>query len=150
MRAAFLQRRSPMRRSHTQTIFIDAPREAVLDLVSDPTAFPRWASGFARAVRLDGPIWVVDTAEGEVRLRIRVSRELGTVDFLAADALPGRELGVFTRAVPNGHGCEYILTRFLPDGLTATEIDDEIAVVAVELQTVRALCERADVRAAAA
>src|SRR5512133_1464870 len=60
---------APMHRSDTQSISIDARREAVLDLVSDPTAFPRWASGFALAVRVDGRDWLVDTSGGEVRLR---------------------------------------------------------------------------------
>src|SRR3954466_13768107 len=99
------QPRSPMQRSDTQAISIDAPREAVLDLVSDPTAFPRWASGFARAVRVDGPDWLVDTGRGEGRPPVRVSREHGTVDSLAAAALPAAEIGSFGRVVPNGSGC---------------------------------------------
>jgi hypothetical protein len=138
-----------MQRSDTQSITIDAPREAVLDLVSDPTAFPRWASGFALAVRVDGPDWLVDTSEGEVRLRVLVSRELGTVDWLVAAALPDAEIGSFSRVVPNGRGCDFIFTRFFPDALSDTEIEDERAVVAIELQTVRALCERSELRSAA-
>jgi hypothetical protein len=138
-----------MQRSDTQSISIDAPREAVLALVSDPTAFPRWASGFARAVRVDGPDWLVETSEGEVRLHVRVSPELGTVDYLAAAALPRKEIGAFSRVVPNGRGCDYIFTRFFPDAMSDTELDDERAVVSVELKTVRALCERGAMRAAA-
>jgi hypothetical protein len=138
-----------LQRSDTQSISIDAPREAVLALVTDPTAFPRWASGFARAVRVDGPDWLVETGEGEVRLRVRVSREHGTVDYLVAAALPDVEIGAFSRVVPNGRGCDYMFTRFFPDAMGDTEIDDERAIVSVELQTVRALCERGDVRAAA-
>jgi hypothetical protein len=138
-----------MHRSDTQSISIEAPREAVLALVSDPTAFPRWASGFARAVRVDGPDWLVETGEGEVRLRVRVSAELGTVDYLLTAALPDREIGAFSRVVPNGRGCDYIFTRFFPDEVSDAELADERAVVAVELQTVRALCERGGLRAAA-
>lgn len=137
-----------MHRSDTQSISIHAPREAVLDLVSDPTAFPRWASGFARAVRVDGPDWLVETETGEVRLRVRVSREHGTVDYLVAAALP-REIGSFGRVVPNGCGCDFVFTRFLPDAMDDADVAEERAIVAVELQTVRALCERADLRAAA-
>ena len=122
---------------------------AVLALVTDPTAFPRWASGLARAVRGDGPDWLVETDEGEVRLRVRISPEHGTVDYLVAAALPDTEIGAFSRVVPNGRGCDYIFTRFFTDGISATELAEERAVVAVELQTVRALCERADLRAAA-
>lgn len=138
-----------MQRSDTQSITIDAPREAVLDFVSDPTAFPRWASGFARAVHVDGRDWLVDTGEGEVRLRVLVSRDLGTVDWLVAAALPDAEIGSFARVVPNGRGCEFIFTRFFPDAMSDREIDDERAVVAIELQTVRALCERGRLRSAA-
>jgi len=150
IRSALTQPLEHMQRSDTQSISIHAPREAVLDLVSDPTAFPRWASGFARAVRVDGPDWLVDTGMGEVRLRVRVSREHGTVDYLAAAALPAAEIGSFGRVVPNGSGCDFIFTRFFPDTMTDGEIAEERAVVGVELQTVRALCEGAyDVRAAA-
>src|SRR3954447_23958324 len=144
------QPRSPMQRSDTQAISIDAPREAVLDLVSDPTAFPRWASGFARAVRVDGPDWLVGTGAGEGRLRGRVSRQPGTGASPRAPPRPAAEIGSFGRVVPNGSGCDFIFTRFFPDTMTDGEIAEERAVVGVELQTVRALCEGAyDVRAAA-
>src|SRR4051794_41850613 len=104
-----------MQRSDTQSISIDAPREAVLALVSDPTAFPRWASGFARAVRVDGPDWLVETGEGEVRLRVRVSADLGTVDYLVAAVLPDREMGPSSRAGPNAPGAANTFPRFFPE-----------------------------------
>jgi hypothetical protein len=132
-----------MQRSDTQAISIDAPPSAVIDLLSDAAEFPRWAAGFARAVRVDGDDWIVDTGEGEVRLRVRVSRELGTVDYLLADALPGREIGAFSRVVPNGRGSDFVFTQFFADDMRDADLADQKAVVAVELQTVRALCERA-------
>ena len=138
-----------MQRSDTQAISIGASPCAVIDLVSDAAQFPRWAAGFARAVHVDGDDWIVDTGEGEVRLSVRVSRKHGTVDFLLADAPRGAEIGVFARVLRNGCGSELVFTRFFPDAMSATEIDDERAVVSVELQTVRALCERGRLRAAA-
>ena len=51
--------------------------------------------------------------------------------------------------MPNGDGCDYVITRFYADGTSEAEIADQRAVIAVELQTVRALCERGSVRAAA-
>jgi len=132
-----------MQRSDTQAISIDAPPCAVIDLVSDAAEFPRWAAGFARAVQVDGDDWIVDTGEGEVRLSVRVSREYGTVDFLLADALPAREIGAFARVVPNGRGSDFVFTQFFADDMGDTELADQRAVTAVELQTVRALCERA-------
>src|SRR3954449_4017561 len=94
-----------MKRASTRSISIAVPPQVVLDLVADPTALPRWAPAPARAVRsAGGDHWVVEKGGREVRIRVRVSRELGTVDFLMADAPPGVELGTFTRVVRNGSG----------------------------------------------
>jgi Polyketide cyclase / dehydrase and lipid transport len=132
-----------MQRSDTQAISIDAPPGAVIDLVSDAAQFPRWAAGFARAVQVDGDDWIVDTGQGEVRLSVRVSREHGTVDFLLAEALPAREIGAFSRVVSNGRGSDFVFTQFFADDMGEADLADQRAVTAVELQTVRALCERA-------
>jgi hypothetical protein len=141
-----------MQRSNTRSISIDAPPDVVLGLVSDATLLPRWAPAFARAVRpAEGDRWLIDTGEGEVPIRVRVSREHGTVDFLLAGVPPGLEIGAFSRVVPNGQGSEYIFTRFFADAMPDIELAEQTAVVAVELQTVRALCEAAaEPRAAAA
>jgi hypothetical protein len=139
-----------MQRSSTQTITIHAPPAAVLDLVSDPMELPRWAPAFARSVRpAEGDQWFIDTGEGEVRVRVRVCREHGTVDFLLAGMPPGIEIGAFSRVVPNGDGAEYTFTRFFPDGMPDVEVAEQRAVAAVELQTVRALCESPRAQAAA-
>ena len=140
-----------MKRASTRSISIAVPPQVVLDLVADPTELPRWAPAFARAVRpAGGDDWLVDTGGREVRIRVRVSRELGTVDFLMADAPPGVDLGTFTRVVRNGRGSEFVFTRFYADSTSDIEMAEQQAVVAVELQTVRALCESADTAAAAA
>jgi hypothetical protein len=135
-----------MQRSDTQAISIDASPSAVIDLLTDAAEFPRWAAGFARAVRVDGDDWIVDTGKGQVRLHVRVSREFGTVDFLLADALPVREIGAFARVVPNGRRSELVFTQFFADDTRDADLADQRAIVAIELQTVRALCERAAAR----
>lgn len=140
-----------MQRSNTQSISIDAPPEAVLELVSDPGALPRWAPAFARAVRrAEGDQWYIDTGDGEVRMRVRCSPEHGTVDYVVAGLPPGVEVGAFSRVVPNGRGTEYMFTRFLADTMPDAEVAEQMAVLALELQTVRALCESPRARAAAA
>jgi uncharacterized protein YndB with AHSA1/START domain len=122
--------------SVTQTIAIDAPPETVLDLVGDPRNLPRWAPGFAKAVREDGDDWIVDTGSDELRRHIPVSREHGTVDYLAK---PGARRGLFTRVVPNGDGSQLTFTFVLADGVDpeATE-----AILVSELEAVKRLCER--------
>lgn len=138
-----------MHRADTQSISIDASVECVFDLVSDPTMLPRWAPAFARTIRADGDTWLVDGARGRARIRVRSSREHGTVDFLVAGAPAAAGAGAFSRVIANGRGAEYVFTRFLADATSAADLEDERAVVAVELQTVRALCERAGARRAA-
>jgi hypothetical protein len=140
-----------MRRSITRSISINAPPQVVLGLVADPTALPRWAPAFARAARpAGGDRWILDTGKCEVTVRVRVSDELGTVDFLMADAPRGLEIGVFSRVLRNGCASELVFTRFVPDSMSEIEVAEQRAVVAVELQTVRALCESAAAGAAAA
>src|SRR3954451_23566312 len=123
--------------SVTETISIAAPPDAVLDLVGDPRNLPRWAPGFARAVRADGDGWIVETAGGgEVRRHIPVSREHGTGASLAE---PGARRGLFTRVVPNGDGSQLTFTFVLADGVDpeATE-----AILVSELEADKRLCER--------
>ena len=122
--------------SVTQTIAIDAPPDAVLDLVGDPRNLPSWAPGFAIAVREDGDGWVVTTGQGDVRRHIPVSREHGTVDYLAA---PEATRGLFTRVVPNGDGSQLTFTFVLADG-----VDPEATreILRSELEAVKRLTER--------
>jgi len=122
--------------SVTETISIAAPPDAVLDLVGDPRNLPRWAPGFARAVRADGDGWIVETSGGEVRRHIPVSREHGTVDYLAA---PGAQRGLFTRVVPNGDGSQVTFTFVLADG---ADPDATRPILVSELEAVKRLCER--------
>jgi hypothetical protein len=122
--------------SITQTISIDAPPETVLDLVGDPRNLPSWAPGFASAVHEDGDGWIVTTAQGDVRRHIPVSREHGTVDYLAE---PGARLGLFTRVIPDGDGSHLTFTFVIPAGRDA---DETAAILRSELEAVKRLCER--------
>lgn len=50
-------------RSDTQTVTIEASPRDVVAFVADGGNLPRWAIGFAKAVRPDGDRWVVTTGE---------------------------------------------------------------------------------------
>ena len=127
-------------RAETRSISIQAPPDAVLDFVGDARTLPRWAPAFARAVRPDGEHWLVDTGAEERRIALRVSRERGTVDIVAA-ADP--RVGVFTRVLGNGEGSEYLFTQFFADGTSEEAVARQVAVVEGELRTVRDACEAA-------
>lgn len=110
----------------------------MLALVGDAHALPRWAPGFARAVRPAGEHWAIDTGAGEALIDVRVSRERGTVDIVSVER-PGR--GVFTRVLANGDGCEYLFTQFFPDSVGEADVRAQVEVVEGELETVRRLAE---------
>jgi hypothetical protein len=124
-------------RSDTQAISIQAPPEAVLDFVGDPRNLPRWAPAFAGAVRAEEDYLVVDSGGEELRIRMPVSREHGTVDFLR---VAGGQ-GAFARVVGNGGGSEFMFTQFFPDAMSEADVERRRAFVAQELRTVQALCE---------
>jgi len=128
----------PTIRSVTSSISIQAPPSAVLDLVGDATTLPRWAPGFAQAVRAQGEHWVVHTGAGEALIDLRVSRERGTVDIVSVDQ-PAR--GVFTRVLANADGSEYLFTQFFPDSVADADVQRQVTVVEGELETVRRLTE---------
>jgi hypothetical protein len=129
----------PTIRSVTSSISIQASPSAVLDLVGDATTLPRWAPGFAQAVRAEGELWAVAVpGAGEALIDLRVSRERGTVDIVSVDQ-PGR--GVFTRVLANGDGSEYLFTQFFADSVTDAEVQAQVTVVEGELERVKRLTE---------
>jgi hypothetical protein len=128
-------------RSDTQTITIDAPRADVFVFLADAMNLPRWAPNFAGAVRPDGQGWIVEQGGSEVRLRLEVDAELGTVD-LHVTSPDGRTRTVFGRVLPNAAGSELLLTMFHSDSRTEADIARQRAEVAGELGLVKAICER--------
>lgn len=125
-------------RAQTRSLSIAAPPEVVLDLVADPHNLPRWAPDAASAVRPDGDAWLVENAQGQTRVLVRVSREHGTVDLLMAE---DPRSGAFTRVLPNGAGSEFQFTLFFPEEAPESVVAQQMGVVQDELETVRGLCE---------
>jgi hypothetical protein len=125
-------------RSETRAISIAAPPERVLDFLQDPNNLPVWAPNFAESVHRDGTQWVIGSDSGEVRIIVRVNREHGTVDLLAAK---DTRVGAFSRVLPNGSASEYTFTLFFAEGTPESDIARQMAIVEEELQTVQAQCE---------
>jgi uncharacterized protein YndB with AHSA1/START domain len=127
-----------MKRPETKSISIQAPPERVLEFVGDARNLPRWAPAFAPSIRADGDAWIVGSDDDGRRITVRVSREHGTVDFLAAAA---PQVGAFSRVVPNDAGSEYFFTLFFGPEASPSAVAQQMAVVDEELRTVRELCE---------
>ena len=127
-------------RSDTQTVTIDARPENVVRFVGDGRNLPRWAIGFAKAVRPGPGGWIVTTGQGEVPTSITVDEAAGTVDFHMRPA-PGVEATAYTRAVPNGDGTELVFTQLQSPGTPDEVFDRLVAAVAHELVALKAQLE---------
>lgn len=127
-------------RSDTRSVTIAAAPERVLAYVADGANLPRWAIGFAKAVRPDPPGWVVVTAQGEVPTAIAVDEGTGTVDFVMEPA-PGVTATAYARVMANGEGAEFVFTQFQQPGVPDEVFDQLVAAVGHELAALRALLE---------
>jgi uncharacterized protein YndB with AHSA1/START domain len=125
-------------RAETRSISIATPPETVLELLGDARRLPEWAPAFARAVQPAGQDWLIDTGAGQLPVRVRVSREHGTVDLVRPND-PSR--GARMRVVSNEGGSEFLFTLIFPATADDNSIARQMTTVEAELRTVRDLCE---------
>ena len=127
-------------RSDTKAISINAAPEKVLAFLSDPQNLPRWAVGFAKAVRKENGRWWVTTGSGDVAVRVESKPNSGVVDFFMSPE-PGVEALAGSRVVPNGAGSEYVFTQFQAPGMPDDVFEKNVKALEHELTVLRALLE---------
>ena len=119
-------------RADTQTITVPVSAEEAFAFLAQPQNLPRWAVGFARGIRRDGDAWIVQTAQGEVPVRVVADAERGTIDFHMGVA-PGLEAVAYSRVVPNDMGAEYVFTQLQLPGMSDEVFAAQRAALAEEL-----------------
>jgi hypothetical protein len=125
-------------RADTQAVTLDAPATTVFDFLADPENLPRWAVGFAHAVRRDGDAWQVRTAQGEVGLRLAADAARGTIDFHMA-AGPGAEAVAYSRVIPAPEGAVYVFTQLQETGMSDAAFDGQVRALREELVVLQAI-----------
>ena len=126
-------------RSDTRSITIDSTPAHVFDFVADPTNLPKWAVGFCRSIRREGDRWIVETAHGDVPIRLSTHRDLGIIDFFFSPA-PGVELAAYSRVVPSGEGgAAYSFTQFQAPGMSEAVFEGQVKALVEELLALRSL-----------
>jgi hypothetical protein len=103
-------------RSRTVTILLAAPKKEAFHYLAEIENLPRWATEFARELKVvDGKHKVVNGL-GEFFVRIDADEPTGVIDFLAGPT--EAELGLFpSRVVELGHGrSAYTFTMFQAPG----------------------------------
>lgn len=127
-------------RADTQTVSIEAPAERVVTFLEDPANLPRWAVGFAKAVRQTEGGWTVQTGSAEMGIRVDADPRRGTVDFWMSPA-PGVQILAPSRVVPRGRGSEFIFTQFQAPDMSDQAFASSIATLKHELIVLKALLE---------
>lgn len=114
-------------RSRTVTAVFPAPKERVFEYMSDIDNLPRWATEFARELKVVDGRHVVVNGLGEFVFKIDADPASGVVDMYAGPTED--QMGVFpTRVVglPDG-ACAYTFTMFqapdMPDELFESQYD---------------------------
>jgi hypothetical protein len=130
-------------RTATVTTVLDAPQEAVFAYMADIENLPRWATEFARELRLDGGRYKVVNGLGEFFFEIRADAQTGVVDMFAGPSED--EMAVFpTRAValPDGRTA-YTFTMFQSPGMPDELFESQHESLRRELENVeRTFAER--------
>jgi hypothetical protein len=84
----------------TQTVTLPASAEDAFAFLADLTNLPRWAVGFARGIRREGDEWIVQTANGEMPIRLGADSTRGTIDFYIQHTAGARSRGGCLLAAP--------------------------------------------------
>ena len=121
----------------TVTATLDAPAGAVFDYLSRLENLPKWATEFARELKLeDGKAKVVNGL-GEFHFRIVADPGTGVIDMLAGPAED--ELALFpTRVVPLGNeSCAYTFTMFQRPGMPDELFESQYQSLLREFDNIR-------------
>ena len=116
----------------TQAITLPVSAEEAFAFLAQPENLPRWAVGFARGIRREGDVWIVQTTQDEMPVRVAADAARGTIDFHMGVA-PGLEAVAYSRVVPNDSGAEYIFTQFQHPGMADEVFAAQRAALAEEL-----------------
>jgi uncharacterized membrane protein len=123
-------------------VSIQAPPERVYAYAADPRTMPRWAPNFGHAISPSGAHWVMETADGPVRVRFAPPNDLGVLDHWVT--LPGGEIHNPVRVVPNGSGSLVVFTVFAQEGWSSAQLDADAALVRADLERLKAQVEAAE------
>ena len=122
-------------RSKTLTIFIDSKPGKVYSFVANLKNMPKWAKTFCRSIKKVNNDWVIETVQGPIKMRIAPVNDFRVLDHYVT--VPGAELFIPMRVVPNGTGSEVIFTIFQQPGMKDKQFANDIGLVKKDLATLK-------------
>ena len=132
---------TPTSESRNLSVPIACSLERAYAFLSLPENLPKWASGLAGSLRkIDGQ-WVAETPDGVMKIRFSARNAFGVLDHWVSPR-PDVEIYIPMRVVPNGGGCELILTLFRQPGMNDGKFAADAEWVMRDLAAVKNMLER--------
>ena len=130
---------SPLRPARTISVSIDAPAADVYAFIADPRRLPEWATGLGTTpTPLPDGAWRVETPAGPMRVVFAPANDFRVVDHVVYPLTGGDPVAdVPLRVVPNGTGCEVMLTVFQQPGMSDAQYDADTALVQADLERLK-------------
>jgi hypothetical protein len=111
-------------------------------LLAMPETFLQWASGLAASLKKAGDEWVAQTPEGPAKVRFSELNAYGVLDHWV-EFPSGDTVHIPLRLLPNGDGCELVLTVFRRPGKSDAEFAADAEWVMRDLKAAKKLLEHA-------
>lgn len=127
-------------KSKTLTITINCNPKKTYEFVSNLENMPKWAKTFCRSIKKSNGEWIIETPQGPMRLRIAPKNDFGILDHTVIP-VPGVEVFVPMRVVPNGNGSEVIFTLFQQPGMSDENFAKDQGMVEQDLTTLKQVME---------
>ena len=127
-------------RTLTLSVNINVEPDEVMAYASDPRHLPEWAPGFARSVQADGDEWVVQMAEGQVRMWFTPPNADGILDHVVR--MPdGEEVMNTMRVTTKGSGSEVSFLLHQRAAMNDAQLAADAALVQADLQRLKDILE---------
>ena len=127
-------------KSRTVSVSISCAPSRVYAFVSNPANLPKWATTFCRSITQSNGAWVIETAQGPVKVRFAAPNDLGVLDHYLTSS-SGSEIFVPVRVVSNGQGSELIFTLFQQPGMSDDSYAKDAELVRRDLNTLKRVLE---------
>jgi hypothetical protein len=128
--------------SRTLSVSINRHPDEVYPFVSNPDNLPQWAPAFCKSVRKAGAEWIVETADGPVKIRFVETNAFRVADHYVIPT-PDSEIYVPMRVLPNGSsGSELLLTLFRQPNMSEQEFRRDIEMVTRDLNVLKKVLEK--------
>lgn len=134
----------PPHESTTISLPLACPYPRAYAFLSNPHAFPQWASGLSASPLTPTPdphTFLAQTPAGPARIRFTPPNPFGVLDHyvLPPDAA---EIHVPMRLIPSGDGCEVLLTLFRQPTMKDDQFAADAEWVRRDLAALKSLLER--------